>query len=363
MMVHPTWELMNIKNKYLFLLAFLLAWLSFDIAHSQSNSNGYKNERGDIRLMFYNVENYFDTQNDSLTADDEFLPDSDKDWNYYRYNEKTLHLFKTIVAVGEILPPEIICFAEIENESVLFELVKNTPLEKYEYEIVHFNSPDFRGIDVGLIFRKDAFKKLAAQKIPVCFPLNPQRTTRDILYFKVLTIRSDTLHLFVNHWPSRRGGQKVSEPYRIIAAMALKAKTDSILTINPYAKIIITGDFNDEPHDESLTLGLSALTPEEPLISTSLYNLSASLHERCKCGSYRYGAHWNMLDQFIVSGNLLMAGDGIKTCYQCIDIAQFNFLLIEDKKYGGVKPFRTYQGPIYKGGFSDHLPIYLDLFY
>jgi hypothetical protein len=146
-------------------------------------------------------------------------------------------------------------------------------------------------------------------------------------------------------------------------AQILKAKVDSILAINPCANIIITGDFNDEPHDESLTRGLLASIPGEHHVCASLYNLSAPLYDTCKCGTYRYKAHWNMLDQFIVSGNLLLSDNGLKTCNECLHVAQFDFLLIEDKKYGGSKPYRTYLGPIYKGGFSDHLPICLDLFY
>ncbi len=354
---------MNIKSKYLFPLPFLLVGLFSNTAFPQNNSLTSAGNRGDIRIMFYNVENYFDIYDDSLFADGEFLPGNDKNWNYYRYKEKTLHLFKTIAAIGETRPPEIICFAEIENKNVLFELTKNTPLEKYNFEIVHFESPDFRGIDVGLIFRSDVIQKLASQRIAVSFPSDPHRTTRDILHFKALVMRSDTLHVFVNHWPSRRGGQKASESKRMAAARILKEKTDSILLINPCANIVITGDFNDEPYDESLRVGFSALTLQENQECGILYNLSGLLRENCQCGTYRYGAHWNMLDQFIVSGKLLISDVGLRTCSECLQIAGFDFLLIEDKKYGGVKPFRTYQGPVYKGGFSDHLPIFLDLFY
>lgn len=362
-MGHPIWELMNIKSKYLFLLILLIIGLNSKIVLPQNKFRIFDGERGQIRIMFYNVENYFDTSNDSLTADDEFLPESDKNWNYYRYKDKTINLFKTIAAVGEFRPPEIICFAEIENKSVLYELVKNTPLEKYNYDIVHFNSPDIRGIDVGLIFRSDILKKISSQPIPISFPNDPHRTTRDILYFKAHIQQSDTIHLFVNHWPSRRGGQNISKPYRMRAAQVLKIKTDSILKLNPCANIIITGDFNDEPHNESLSTYLATKLIKESSDCSSLYNLSGMLQEKCKCGTYRYRSQWNMLDQFIVSGNLLFSQGKLITCDECLHIARFDFLLIEDKKYGGYKLFRTYQGPVYLGGFSDHLPIYLDLYY
>lgn len=361
-MVHPIWELMNIKNKYLFLLPALLVVCNPIPSFTQANPLA-GGERGDIRIMFYNVENYFDTHDDTLTADEEFLPESEKNWNLFRYREKTLNLFKTLVAVGESRPPEIICFAEIENKRVLYELIRNTPLDKYKFEIIHFDSPDIRGIDVGLIFRKDLIHKIASQKINISFPFNSKRTTRDILYFKGLTANSDTLHIFINHWPSRRGGQQVSEPYRIYAAQVLRSKCDSILNLNSCANIIITGDFNDEPYNKSLSQALGAVSAEEQYHCSSLYNLSAMLGKECKCGTYRYRSHWNMLDQFIISGNLLLPQSNPKTGKECLHIAKFDFLLIEDKKYGGTKPFRTYQGPVYKGGFSDHLPIYLDLYY
>jgi predicted extracellular nuclease len=319
-------------------------------------------KRGNIRIMFYNVENLFDTKNDSLTDDDEFLPESDKKWNGYRYREKIMHLFKIIAAVGEAQPPEIVCFAEIENKHVLDELIKNTPLEKYRYEIVHYDSPDSRGIDVGLIFRPDRIIQIASQSIRISFSDHPERKTRDILYFKALTKNSDTLHIFVNHWPSRRGGQYASNPFRLQVAQRLKSKTDSLLSLNPNANIIITGDFNDEPQDESLAAGLNAKSNTDSILCASLYNLSAMLYETCHCGTYRYRAQWNMLDQFIVSGNLLIDKKQLYTCADYLHIARFDFLLEEDQKYGGTRPYRTYQGPVYRGGFSDHLPVYLDLF-
>jgi predicted extracellular nuclease len=350
---------MNIKSKYLLLFSIALFCIQTEMAIAQVLSNS----RGDIRIMFYNVENYFDTFDDSVTADNEFLPQSEKNWNYYRYKEKTTQLFKTIAAVGELQPPEIICFAEIENKKVLLDLIRKTPLEKFEFEIVHFDSPDHRGIDVGLIYRKDLIIKLDSRKIPVLFSYNSKHTTRDILYFKGLTQKSDTFHLFVNHWPSRRGGKNISQPYRLNAARTLKLNIDSILNINSCANVIITGDFNDEPFDQSLTTGLVAQIKLTSPVCSSLYNLSVILLDVCKCGTYRYRSQWNMLDQFIVSGNLLLSEDGLRTKPEYLHIADFNFLLIEDSKYGGYKPYRTYQGPIYKGGFSDHLPVYLDLFY
>ena len=340
-----------------------LAILPAQILFCQPPGNDGETKRGDVRIMFYNTENYFDTFDDSLTRDGEFLPGSDKNWTYNRYRDKALNLYKTIVAVGQSCPPEIVCFAEIENRNVLLELIYKTPLEKFPYKIIHYDSPDRRGIDVGLVYRDDVVECVYSEAIRVIFPDNPQKLTRDILYAKFVVNNTDTLHLFVNHWPSRMGGARKSEPGRVQAAHILRGKIDSLFTVNPCTPIVITGDFNDEPDNRSITETLKAVNSTEPLPCNELSNLSAMMQDRCHCGSYRYQASWNMIDQFIVSGALLNGNHVLQTCNECIHIADFDFLLVEDEKYGGKKPFRTYAGPRYLGGFSDHLPVYLDIFH
>jgi endonuclease/exonuclease/phosphatase family metal-dependent hydrolase len=329
----------------------------------QINNLDVGNIRGDIRIMFYNTENLFDTLDDMLTNDAEFLPTSDRQWNTFRYNKKILNIFKTIAAVGETEAPEIICLAEIENGRVLHDLILHTPLEKYPYTIVHYESPDKRGIDAAMLYRKDKISLIHSAPIRVAFFQDTMQRTRDILYAKLVLLKRDTVHLFVNHWPSRLGGEKRSEYRRQDAAWILKRKIDSIFTDSPDAKIIVTGDFNDQPTNESISKTLQALNLFEYQGNNALYNLSGILQNECDCGTYRYKAEWDMFDQFIVSGSLLQDDTALHTCISCVHIADFDFLLTEDKKYGGNKPLRTYQGPRYIGGFSDHLPIYLDLFY
>ncbi len=313
--------------------------------------------------MFYNTENMFDTHNDSLFNDEEFLPGSERRWTSARYYNKLSNTFKTIAAIGETEPPEIICFAEVENKRVLQDLLYKTPMEKYPFEIVHYNSPDQRGIDVAVLCRKDIIKVIYSEPLKINYSTNSDSRTRDILYLKIRTNQADTVHLFVNHWPSRRGGKKQSEDKRLFVAKILRQKVDSIMADNPESKIIITGDFNDEPNDISLTQSLQAKMPIEDIQLNTLYDLSGKMLAECNCGTYRYRANWDMLDQFIVSGSLLKKSSGLHSCISCMDIADYNFLLREDEKYGGMKPFPTYQGPRYQGGFSDHLPIYLDLYY
>jgi hypothetical protein len=311
--------------------------------------------------MFYNTENLFDTIDDPLTSDNEFLPGAQSRWNKGKYYKKLRSIYQVIAAVGEERPPEIIGFAEIENKKVLNDLISKTPLEKYPYKIIHKESPDQRGIDVGLIYRADMVTCTSFDFITIHFPGNKNKTTRDILYFKAL-INNDTLHVFVNHWPSRRGGQKKSDPARFIVAGVLKHKIDSLFKLNSKANIAITGDFNDEPQDKSLSSILGACKDAAQIQTRSLYNLSWSKKINCNCGTYRLGNTWEMLDQFIVSGSLLSTGN-ISTCLECYHIGEFKFLLNEDNKYGGYRPYRTFLGPAYKGGFSDHLPVYLDIFF
>lgn len=344
----------RISLSFIFLVAFLLSF------HLTAQNNPGK--RADIRIMFYNTENLFDTIDDPLTNDNEFLPKAKNNWTGPRYYHKLQKIYQVIAAVGEERPPELIGFAEVENRKVISDLIYKTPLEKYPYKIIHKESPDQRGIDVALIYRSDKVKCISSDFISIAFQGNKDKTTRDILYFKAL-INNDTLHVFVNHWPSRRGGQKKSDSSRALVARILRQKTDSLFAGNPNSKIVITGDFNDEPQDKSLSSGLGAVKINDQMKSKELYNLSWAKKISCKCGTYRLENNWEMLDQFIVSGSLLLSAKNLSTSTEYLHIGEFKFLLKEDSMFGGYKPIRTYQGPAYTGGFSDHLPIYLDLFF
>ena len=211
---------------------------------------GYAQKQGTdyLRLMFYNVENFFDTVDDPKTNDNDFTPDGSMRWTQSRYIEKRNNIFRVITHVGEWDPPAIVGLCEIENRSVLDDLAKNTPLAKYPYRIVHKESPDPRGIDVALFYRSDYLKCIAQQFIRVRFADNRKRT-RDILYATLCTAKDDTLHVFVNHFPSRVGGQRQSDPSRMLAASLIRQKVDSIFSRNALANIIVTGDMNDAPSD------------------------------------------------------------------------------------------------------------------
>lgn len=337
--------------KYLFLL--IVFTLLLRDSYSQI-SDPYK-------IMFYNVENLFDTFDDSLTKDEEFLPEGNHFWNTHKYYTKLDHIYKVIVAVGEWNPPAIIGLCEIENYKVIYDLTNNTPLVKFEYKIIHKESPDRRGIDVGLLYREELFKPLKKDFFPINFPNKPNSKTRDILYLKGIVNDTDTVHIFVNHWPSRWGGQLESEDRRLFVASVLKAKVDSVLKINNKSNIIIMGDFNDYPDNKSIKEVLSAQQNFDNIKNNQLYNLSSYLFKTKNIGSHKYQGEWGVLDQFIVSGNLLNHKNKVYTSLNDVYIFNKNFLLEPDEAYYGFKPNRTFIGFKYNGGYSDHLPTYLIL--
>jgi predicted extracellular nuclease len=323
-----------------------------------TDQNGFAQDKSSspLRLMFYNVENLFDIFNDTLKNDDDFLPHGVLRWNYTRYNHKINSIFKTIVAAGEWSPPEIVAMCEVENRNVLEDLVYGTYLSKYQYRIIHEDSPDQRGIDVCLIFRSDVLKLIDSYYwIPEGFE-EKDFTTRRILYSKFLYVK-DTIHLIVNHWPSRRGGVLPGESLRMRISQMVREKSDSISFSSPDAsKIIIVGDFNSTPDDNEIKI-LTALSSQNQLV-----NLSESMAE-AGLGTYRYQGTWEMIDQVIVSEKLLNSSTGLVTENRLFSIFKPDFLLMKDPKFPGFTPFATYRGYRYQGGFSDHLPVLLKLYF
>jgi len=305
-------------------------------------------------IMFWNLENYFDPFDDPVTADEEFTPAGRKHWTWNHFAQKRNGIAKVILASGDAVgeacePPEIVCFAEVENYMVIHQLVSETPLEKLDYGIVHRNSPDSRGIDVALIFRKSHVRILAVDSLRI----QGDTPTRDILYVKCLRnsipsverpdVRDlgrnfDTLHLFVNHWPSKRGGAAVSGLRRQAAAAVLLHAVDSILAISPSANVIVTGDFNDTPDKVS------------PLLAPALREVPVAFPEGVK-GTLKYRGQWEQIDQFYISAS---RNENMRAM-----VFAPEFLLEDDTQYTGVRPRRTYLGPRWHGGLSDHLPILL----
>lgn len=316
--------------------------------------------RGDqsIRLAFYNVENLFDYFDDSTTLDDDFTPRGGNYWTKRRYQDKQNKLAKTITALGGWEAPALIGLCEIENRFVLTTLTQFTPLKGQNFEIIHQDSRDRRGIDVAAIYRPDKFELLDYFYYPLKFPFDTASRTRDILHVIGRLPNQDTLHFFVNHWPSKFGGEFETQPKRMFAATFIRSKVDSILRVDSSANIVITGDFNDEPFEESMVTGLNIKTEIKNTGPIELFNLMYPI--RYLTGTHSFQNKWGILDQFIVNGNLLNDRNSTYIKGNTAQIYNMDFLIMEGAT-GATRPNRTYQGPAYKGGYSDHLPIILDL--
>ena len=292
-----------------------------------------------LTFMELNCENLFDTRHDSLKNDLEFLPDGSYKWTPYRYWAKLNHLGQEIVAQSDPVP-DFVAMCEVENDSVMFDLTKRSLLRNAGYEYVMTSSPDERGIDVALLYQPASFALLHSHSIRIK-PLPDTRPTRDILYASGLLITGDTLHIFVVHAPSRRGGEQVSRPYRLLVASQLAEAVDSVYAISRDAKIIIAGDFNDYADSPAL----------QYLYEHHLINMSADAQgSHGAKATYRWHGEWRSLDQILCSPSLAARK-------QSSVIGDLPFLLEDDEKYGGKKPYRTYLGPRYLGGYSDHLPL------
>lgn len=309
-----------------------------------------------FRVMFWNVENLFDTKDDLLKDDNEFLPDATRSWTYFRYRDKLIKLAKTIVASGNEYVPELVGLCEVENDSCLYDLTRRSPLREADYRYVMTDSPDRRGIDVALLYQRGSFKLLEKQSIRIPHEQVKRSPTRDILHVAGKVLSGDTLDVFVCHMPSRSGGKGRTESYRMLAAKVLRTAVDSLMSVRKHPHVIVMGDFNDYPSDKALRDVLCG--------DGVLCNLMNGLKE----GTYRFRNQWGLFDQFLVSENMLMKNNyakaknkNVSAYLKGVQIIRHPFLLEEDEKYGGNKPFRTYNGMKYNGGYSDHLPIVLDI--
>lgn len=308
-------------------------------------------------VMFYNVENLFDTEDDPLIADEEFLPQGERRWNSFRFNAKLNNIAKVIANTGNWEPPAVIGLCEIENRYVLERLVNQPSIRNWKYKIIHKNSPDERGIDVAALFREDVFNPLGYDYFPPVPEGEPLPATREILYVFGTIADLDTVHFFFNHWPSRYGGLMETRGRRQKAAARLYQEILKLHEKYHNPLIVIMGDFNDQPDDDSMTryLKASLSSGDEPL---QLYNLSYVWLTQGK-GTLKYQSMWNIFDQIIVSGSLLRNEGKLYATPEDAYILEASFLLQKDERYAGQKLFRTFEGFRYLGGYSDHLPVIL----
>jgi len=324
------------------------------MAYKNYYTSSSKNLGKDLyTVAFYNIENLFDTDDDPFTLDDDFLPDSEKHWTKKRYEKK---IFKLGTAISNIgfrqtgKAPVLVGLAEVENLRVVEDLIASKHLVNKNYGIVHFDSPDERGIDVAFIYQKNTFEVTHKEAIPlhVVGYEGERDYTRDILWVSGL-LNGEKTHILVNHWPSRRDGADLTEYKRVAAA---QKNREIIKQINAEegenAKIIVMGDFNDDPTNNSI----------QELKQQDFYNPMEKLLTRTQ-GTLSYRGAWNLFDQIIFSNNFHKYEEGTHS-FSSAKIFDDEFLKVYRGRYKGT-PFRTYAGRRYKGGYSDHFPVFITL--
>lgn len=311
-------------------------------------------------IAFYNTENLFDTIHNPHKFDEEFTPDSERRWNTKKYHDKIGRIAQVISTIGiddhQKNLPTLIGLCEVENRSVLQDLISHTRLKSAEYQIEHFESPDSRGIDVALIYQKEFFSVLNASKHPLKLFSKEGKSmhTRDQLLVTGL-LEDELVHILVNHWPSRYGGVKKSEPARIAAAQLNRRLVDSLLVLNPLAKIITMGDFNDSPQNESIK-DILKTTPNPKLAKNGiLYNPMYALAKK-GLGTLAYDDSWELFDQIIISESFITK-QYTQWQFRNIRIANMPFLIQSTGKYKGYPLRSTNQS----AGYSDHFPVYITL--
>lgn len=306
---------------------------------------------------FYNVENLFDTEDDPHTNDDWFTENSPLEWTDERYAQKLRNLARVLVSMPHGVPA-IMGLAEVENSQVLADLNEELNWQGLGMDFIHEDSPDERGIDVALLYHPEQFQYIEHDVHPVHFEQDDHDKTRDIL--KVTGILGgEEVHVFVNHWPSRGEGVKESMPKRAAAARVLREEVDGLLEEDPTARILILGDLNDYPTDPAVKEVLRANS--HPVYDAGeLLNLSFNPHYRGQ-GSHVHEGDWGMLDHIIVSLGLAHPEAGLGLLSQEVNIMNEEWLLYRNRRKNQVKPSRTYAGKKYHGGFSDHLPVYIEL--
>ena len=335
-------------------------------------SHSYLWGQVEFRVMSYNVENLFDTTDNPLTADDEFLPSGNRNWSHARFYHKLQQIAKVITAAGEWSTPALVALCEVENDSILHRLLHHTPLKEQAYRYCMTHGQDTRGINCALLYQRDKFRYQGHREHPVRFAHRANKPTRNILHVWGEVITQERLDVFVCHFPSRYGGEKESEQERFAAATTLRTLCDSLHTLHPNAHILILGDFNDTPEKLSIREKMGAYPilfpcpenlnslPREIKFSAQpvlkLYNLLPPA-KSTPAGTHKYQGEWNQLDQIIISASLADTTAAFHYLPSSTRIFAPPFLLTPDKTWRGERPHRSFYGFKYEGGYIDHLPI------
>lgn len=309
---------------------------------------------------FYNLENLFDTEDDPQKRDEEYTPEGKNNWTNERYQAKLKNMSHVLNDLGKDDSPDgcaIIGVAEVENRKVLEDLVATDNLKDRNYQIVHYPSPDRRGIDVGLLYQEKYFKVTNSASYRLVFPDDTAYYTRDQLVVSGV-LAGEEVSVLVAHWPSRRGGQQASNIRRVQAAQLGRQIIDSLYAVNPNAKIIYMGDLNDDPVNESVQNYIQAKGKIEKVKKQMFFNPMYKLYKQGN-GTLAWGDAWNLFDQIVVSKDFLTTTADYSTLkYYGVRVYNKAYLKQTEGRYKGY-PFRTYAGGAYAGGYSDHFPVYL----
>lgn len=322
--------------------------------------NAQKKEYKSAVIAFYNLENLYDTVNNTMTNDEEFLPQGARNYGTEIYYNKLDKLAGVIAQIGTELNPDgpaLLGVAEIENDTVLNDLIRRKAIEKRNYRFVHYDSKDIRGVDVGLLYNPKYFTVEASDKLFVQLPGGSKDAyyTRDILWVKG-KLDGETMHIYVNHWPSRSGGEVRSAPARNAAAAVCRHHMDSIAKLEPQAKVIVMGDLNDDPINESVAGIINAKGREKDVMPGGMFNPWMDMYKK-GIGTLAYQDAWGLFDQILIS-HAWLRKDQAGFFYYQPHIFNKEYLVENQGRYKGY-PMRTWDGNTYRGGYSDHFPTYI----
>lgn len=316
------------------------------------------------RVLFYNCENLFDPSDDPLKNDDEYTPEGARHWTGFRQYQKMLNIANVIVAAGEGKAPSLIGLAEVENDSVMVRLTRGTSLRVWDYNYLITESQDQRGINVALMYQPTDFHLIGWRGVRIPLP-EGSRPTRDLLHAWGRVVGGDTLDVIVCHLPSRLGGARQSAPNRHAAHLAIRALCDSLEMTRQRPHVLVMGDMNDTPDTKLLRRDMQ--------FGKGLHNLMLPMQKELKrgvreLGSHKYQGEWAFLDQFWFNSLREYDNDnenpntsGRNIWVENVEVVHFPFMLTEDETHMGHRPLRSFYGYRYEAGYSDHLPIRLDL--
>ena len=329
--------------------------ITFALLLGLTIQTGAQERTGVWSTAFYNLENLFDTEDDpDNRGDDEFLPTGPYAWTENKYQQKLANIARTLSEIGRPtcpVGPAIIGLAEVENRRVLEDLVARPELTPMTLRVIHYQSPDRRGIDVAMLYNPRLFRPDTSFVYPYNFPDEPEYVTRDILVV-VGKMANEPFAAIVGHWPSRYGGEK-SSVYRERAGQITRHIYDSLMVANPKTKVIICGDFNDDPSNKSCAEALGASRKAKDTPKGGLFNATWPIYDR-GIGTLCYQDSWNLFDQQVVSQNLL-TDEPRELKYWKAEVFNPPFLLNQEGKYKGY-PLRTFSGTVFQNGYSDHFP-------